>query len=69
MSCVVTRKPHDLVEILRARESGLDAHMVVNWCRDCGAVVIDGEYDGHVLPGKHRAMRFPRLALDAAKPR
>ncbi len=52
---------HDLVEIHR---SGYENHEqeVVRWCKDCGAVVVDGEYDNRVYPGKIMPMIVPDAA-------
>ena len=49
---------HALVEIQRVSE-GFDIYRVVRWCQVCGAVVIDGEHDGRVAPGRIMPMRFP----------
>jgi len=51
-------KNHNLVEVYRASE-GYDIDNVVRWCKDCGAIVVDGEYDGRVRPGAVSAMMFP----------
>lgn len=32
---------------------------VVRWCADCGAVVIDRDYDGRTNPGAVMSMQFP----------
>jgi hypothetical protein len=31
---------------------------VVRWCSDCGAVVVDLDYDGRTKPGGIMKMRF-----------
>jgi hypothetical protein len=62
MSCVVSRREHELVEI-DSRWDG-DAHVVVRWCTLCGAVVVDADVDGRTAPGAISVMRFPKLALD-----
>lgn len=49
-------KKHKLIEILR---TGNDIETVVRWCKDCGAIVVDGELDGRVAPGRVMPMRFP----------
>lgn len=38
---------------------GEASNIVVRWCRDCGAVVIDEDCDGRTNPGSVRSMRFP----------
>lgn len=52
-------KNYPLIEIMRVSE-GFDIDRVVRWCPDCGAVVVDGECDGRVAPGRVMQMRFPR---------
>ena len=47
-----------MVEIYRVG-SDHDVEDVVKWCTNCGAVVIDGEYDNRTAPGKVMKMRFP----------
>lgn len=49
---------HNLIEIFRTCDS-YDIESVVRWCKDCGAIVVDGEYDGRIAPGKIMRMKFP----------
>lgn len=35
---------------------------VVRWCKYCGAVVVDEDYDGRTNPGQIKSMQFPTLA-------
>lgn len=52
---------HDLVDI--ASHSHWDGEsMEVRWCRHCGSVVIDRDYDGRVQPGGIMAMKSPTVA-------
>jgi valyl-tRNA synthetase len=53
-------KNHNLVEIYRDSIMGDDVYNVVNWCEDCGAVVVDVEVDGRINPGKCMKMIFPK---------
>ena len=66
MSCVRTKLDHDLVEIQRAY-TGDDVYAVVRWCRQCGGVVIDEDFDGRTAAGAGMSMLFPKLAYDKAK--
>lgn len=50
----------DLVEI--SKEVGAASEKVVRWCPRCGAVVVDEDYEGRVIPGRVMKMRFPKLA-------
>jgi hypothetical protein len=52
-------KKHDLVEIY---VDGYEDHpcTVVRWCKECGAVVVDTDYDGRTKPGDIMKMRTPR---------
>jgi len=36
-----------------------DAEAVVRWCKRCGAVSVDRDYDGRTNPGDYMQMRFP----------
>jgi hypothetical protein len=51
---------HDLVEIFRSSYS-YDEEGVVRWCRLCGAVVVDLEYDGRIHPGGVMKMLTPKI--------
>lgn len=48
-----------LVEIYR--HSGAASDAVVRWCSQCGAVVVDEDYDGRTRAGSYQKMRFPSL--------
>lgn len=68
MSCVVTLRDHDLVEITRKPAYVMpDADQIVRWCRSCGAIVVDIDADGRTIPGAIVPMSFPRVALKAAR--
>ena len=49
---------HNLIVIISFNLLGSEKN-VVRWCTDCGAVVVDGEYDGRTYPGKIVKMKFP----------
>ena len=51
---------HNLEKIYRLSDGHFDT--VVRWCSDCGAIVVDGEYDGRVSPGMYMPMKLPKLA-------
>ncbi len=36
---------------------------VVRWCPNCGAVVVDEDYDGRTNAGAYMPMRFPSKAF------
>ena len=40
-----------------------DEEVVVRWCPDCGAVVVDKDIDGRTMPGKVRPLQAPKLAI------
>lgn len=57
---------HRLIVIWR--ETGAASDAVVRWCQDCGAVVVDEDYDGRTHAGRYMAMRFPnRVARGSAE--
>jgi hypothetical protein len=37
---------------------------VVRWCKHCGAVVVDQDYDDRTNPGFIKPMEFPTLAKE-----
>ena len=55
---------HPLEEILRTG-GAYDEYTVVNWCPECGAIVVDVEYDGRVSPDHKLKMKLPRIAKEA----
>jgi valyl-tRNA synthetase len=57
---------HPLVELYRSSNS-YDVDAVVRWCPDCGAVVVDEEYDGRVLAGSIMKMAFPKMVVALKK--
>lgn len=67
MACVVTKTDHRLTVISRRDSGGPGISMVVRWCEDCGAVVIDVDVDGRRQAGDVMPMRFPALAYKAAQ--
>ena len=53
---------HELTEIYRAhRLDDYDEEHVVRWCKECGAVVVDADYDGRTYAGKIMKMKFPKI--------
>lgn len=67
MSCVVTKKDHNLVLIESAPSSlYFGSWKRVQWCSDCGAIVIDLDHDGRIIPGGIMKMTFPQLAYKEA---
>lgn len=53
---------HPLKEISRNSDGFVDR--VTRWCPNCGAIVIDMEYDGRVYPGHYKKMLLPKLARE-----
>lgn len=51
---------HSLIPIFTV--DGGDEKATVRWCTCCGAVVVDGEYDGRISPGHYRKLQAPELA-------
>lgn len=51
------RGSHDLKNIF---EVGNDMEStVVRWCKNCGSITIDTDYDGRTNPGDVMSMRSP----------
>jgi len=34
---------------------------VIRWCKNCGAIVVDVDYDGRTNPGYVMKMKFPKI--------
>jgi hypothetical protein len=49
----------ELVDVTSYRVDYIIA--VVRWCPVCGAIVVDGESDGRLYPGRLMNMRFPSI--------
>ena len=59
MACV-TGDRHDLI-VVYTHHTGIEAE-VVRWCRVCGGVAVDTDYDGRTQPGDVMPMQFPVVA-------
>jgi len=58
---------HSLIDIYT---NGYVDHerIVVRWCTNCGAVVVDMDYDGRTQPGAIVKMKFPKQVYNVNKP-
>ena len=56
-------KQHPLEE-LYSFSGSYDEEIVVRWCPECGAVVIDLDTDGRVNPGARMKMRTSNIYRD-----
>jgi hypothetical protein len=56
---------HNLVRIIRFGNEMEET--VVRWCKDCGAIVVDVDYDGRTNPGRVMKMRFPTYKMKGEK--
>lgn len=48
--------------VVVSEEPGAASDKVVRWCPNCGAVVVDEDFEGRILPGRYTKMRFPKSA-------
>jgi len=62
------RKEHPLQEIFRSGYEDEEQN-VVRWCPQCGAVVVDAEYDGRTAPGRIRSMAIPAISREILLPK
>lgn len=54
------RGNHDFVEIF---ESGTEMESrVVRWCKTCGSVVVDIDFDGRTHPGAVMKLKSPAIS-------
>ena len=37
---------------------------VVRWCPECGAVVVDLDYDGRTKPGYYKKLQYPNIVYE-----
>lgn len=51
---------HPFTKILSI-PAGIDEEKVVRWCPECGAIVIDHDIDGRVMPGYYMKLRCPNI--------
>lgn len=51
---------HPLQEISRTSDGYVDK--VIQWCPDCGAIVIDMECDGRIYAGYYNKMILPKIS-------
>ena len=54
---------HNLIKIVEYDVTTMDSK-VVRWCMDCGAVVVDRDYDGRTNPAAIVKMKFPLYKFD-----
>jgi hypothetical protein len=50
---------HDLIVVYRGHSDTLSEE-VVRWCKECGAVVVDLDYDGRTNAGQILKMKLPK---------
>ena len=50
---------HELIEISNNYHNAFDEE-VVRWCKKCGAIVVDLDYDNRIYPGFYMKMKFPK---------
>lgn len=54
---------HNLKQIyIESIDSSVDN--CIMWCSDCGAIVVDVVVDGKLMPGYHRKMELPKIAIE-----
>ena len=57
--CISNGREHNLEVVLSKSYS--DHADVVRWCKNCGAVVVDVDFDSRTNPGQIMKMRLPRI--------
>lgn len=50
---------HQLIEILSAQHRWDESEEVVRWCKVCGCIVVDLDYDNRTNAGSIMKMRAP----------
>ena len=52
---------HPFKVIARFELFGYDESKVVRWCPECGAVVVDMDYDERTNPGYYKKLQYPNI--------
>ena len=53
---------HDLIIIFCSVYDYIgNIEAVVRWCKTCGAVVVDADFDNRTKPGDIMKMKFPKI--------
>lgn len=50
---------HPFIAISRTQDG--TGYKVVRWCPECGAIVVDADYDGRTNAGYYRKLQYPNL--------
>ena len=58
---------HTLIEIYRCGNDMVED--VVRWCKNCGAIVVDTDFDNRTAAGDVMKMKHPQLVYDLLKKR
>lgn len=56
------RGKHSLIVVYYEGSDENRAQPVVRWCEDCGAVVVDVDFDGRTHPGRLMQMKVPNVS-------
>lgn len=48
-----------LLVVIQRADVGYNEEHVVRWCSECGAVVVDVDYDGRTAAGRIMKMKVP----------
>jgi hypothetical protein len=51
-----------ILEVVHVDARDPMSETVVRWCKNCGGVVVDTDYDGRTSPGAIMPMKFPTIA-------
>ena len=51
---------HKFVKVMSI-SVGFDEEKAVRWCYECGAIVIDHDIDGRIIPGHYSKLMYPNI--------
>lgn len=51
---------HKFVKVMSV-SIGIDEEKVVRWCPECGAIVVDNDIDGRIMPGYYQKLKYPNI--------
>jgi hypothetical protein len=52
------------LEVISIIHNDVVSEQVIRWCKCCGAITIDTDYDGRTNAGDIRPMEFPRYVIE-----
>jgi len=55
------------LETIMSSNDGYSEDYVVRWCPECGAIVVDAEFEGRTSPGQIMDMKLPNYVKETVR--